>query len=148
MIGLKRLAVLVGAAAAAGVLFIVLRPDGDGDAAERTRPATTATTRTSGRRPPTPPRSRATKPVVVRIDVRGGRPLGGIRRATVEEGRRVVLVVTSDTPQEVHVHGYDVTRGTARGRPARLRFRATLTGRFEVELEGPHTQIGELTVLP
>lgn len=77
-----------------------------------------------------------------------GAPQGGIVRETVEKDERVVLVVTSDVADEVHLHGYDVTRDVAPGKPARLPFKATIPGRFEVELEDRGVQIADITVQP
>ena len=88
------------------------------------------------------------KPTVVRIDVVNGGPKGGIVRETVDKGDRVVLVVKSDTADEIHLHGYDISRNVAAGGTARITFRATLPGRFEVELENRGVQIADLTVQP
>ena len=79
---------------------------------------------------------------------RDGAPVGGIRRVTVARGRRIVLVVTSDVADHVHVHGYDIFRDVAPGAPARLAFRATLPGRFEAEMEDRAVQIVDLRVNP
>jgi hypothetical protein len=48
----------------------------------------------------------------------------------------------------VHLHGYDVMVDVAPGKPARLRFKATIPGRFEVELEDRGLHIAELEVRP
>ncbi len=85
---------------------------------------------------------------IVRIRVRGGVPVGGIARPRVDKGDRVVFVVTSDVADEVHVHGYDLSRDVGPGQPARIAFRATIVGRFEVELEDRRVPIAELTVNP
>jgi len=85
---------------------------------------------------------------VVRVVVVNGVPSGGIVRETVAKGDRVALVVTSDVADEVHVHGYDVSRDIAAGGTVRIRFKATLPGRFEVELEERGVPIAELTVSP
>ena len=77
-----------------------------------------------------------------------GAPKGGIVRATVDQGDRVVLVVPSDVADEVHLHGYDVLRDVAAGGTARIAFRATIPGRFEVELEDRGVQIADITVEP
>lgn len=88
-------------------------------------------------------------PVTIAITVRDGRPVGGIARPTVRRGDRVVLVVRSDISGEVHLHGYDLEQAVAPGSPARIRFRATVPGRFEIELHAhPELHIGELTVRP
>jgi hypothetical protein len=86
--------------------------------------------------------------VVVRVFVKEGRSAGGIRRATVSKGDRVRLVVLSDTTDEVHLHGYDLTTEVAPGRQGRIVFVAKVPGRFEIELEEAGVQIGELEVRP
>lgn len=88
------------------------------------------------------------QPIVVRVRVVNGAPKGGIVRKTVKKGDRVVVVVTSDVADHVHLHGYDVFRDVAAGGTARIRFRATLPGRFEVELENRGAQIADLTIEP
>ena len=108
------------------------------DASDDDRPATTTTTTTA----------EPAGPTVVRVRVVGGAPQGGIVRKTVQKGDRVVLVVTSDVADHVHLHGYDIMRDVAAGGTARIRFRATVPGRFEVELEDRGAQIADLTVQP
>ena len=107
-----------------------------------TQPSTTETTS------PTTTQEEPSGPTLVRIRVVGGASEGGIVRATVVEDERVVIVVTSDVADEVHLHGYDVSRPVTAGGTARLPFRATIPGRFEVELEERGIPIGELTVQP
>ena len=82
----------------------------------------------------------------MRIVIVGGVPKGGIVRQTVQKGDRLVVVVTSDVSDEVHVHGYDLKRDVAPGKPARIAFVANVPGRFEIELENRGLQIGDLTV--
>ena len=84
----------------------------------------------------------------MRVRVVGGAPQGGIVRRTVDQGDRVVIFVTSDVADHVHLHGYDIMRDVAPGRPARIPFRATVPGRFEVELEDRSLQIADITVRP
>ena len=110
-------------------------------------PGTTTGTPT-GTTPTTTTTTAAPRPTTVRIAVVGGVPRGGIVRATVHQGDHVVLVVTSDVADEVHLHGYDLKTEVAAGGTARLPFRATIPGRFEVELESRSTQIADLTVEP
>lgn len=88
----------------------------------------------------------AEKPTVVNILVVNAAPQGGIVRQTVDKGDRVVLVVKSDVADEIHLHGYDLSRDVTAGGTARLPFTATLPGRFEVELESRGVQIADLTV--
>jgi hypothetical protein len=104
---------------------------------------TTETTTTTETTPPPPP-----GPTQIRITVVNGAPKGGIVRETVQKGDRVVLVVRSDVSDHVHLHGYDIMRDVAPGRATRLPFRATIPGRFEVELEDRGVQIADVTVEP
>jgi pyruvate/2-oxoglutarate dehydrogenase complex dihydrolipoamide acyltransferase (E2) component len=97
--------------------------------------------------PPPPPPAPA-EPTTVRVIVRGGVPAGGVVRESTDKGDRVVVLVTSDVADEVHVHGYDLSRDVAPGAPARIAFPATIPGRFEIELEDRGVQIAELTVNP
>jgi hypothetical protein len=143
VLGLAGAAILVG-------LFLLLRPDdddGDGEQAAPPPPATTMTTRTTTTATTTT-RPNPPGPTTIPIVVRGGRVVGGLRRARLELGARAVLVVRADVSDHVHLHGYDIMRDVAPGRPARLRFRATIPGRFEVELEDRRLQIAQLEVRP
>jgi ABC-type glycerol-3-phosphate transport system substrate-binding protein len=85
-------------------------------------------------------------PVTVRVLVKGGKPVGGIQRATVKKGEKVAIVVRSDVADEVHVHGYDLHKDVDAGGTVRIVFPATITGVFEAELEDRKLQIVELTV--
>jgi hypothetical protein len=107
---------------------------------EQTETEQTETTTETETEPPKP------APTIVRVTVQDGVPKGGVVRASVDKGDRVVLVVSSDVADEVHVHGYDISRDVRAGGRARIAFRATIPGRFEVELEERHTPIAELTV--
>lgn len=95
---------------------------------------------------PTTSETSTPKPRTITIRVVGGKPQGGIKRPKVAKNEKVVLVVRSDVADEVHLHGYDVSRPVAAGGTARLPFVARIPGRFEVELEDRGVQIAELTV--
>lgn len=84
----------------------------------------------------------------LRITVRGGEPVGGVQRFTLTQGEQVSVRVVSDAADEVHVHGYDLMRDVGPGKPATFILRATLTGRFEIELEDRGVPIAELEVRP
>jgi hypothetical protein len=108
---------------------------------QTTTPTTTETQSTTGP-PPVP------EPTEVRVRIVGGAPKGGIVRKSVDQGERVVVIVTSDVSDHVHVHGYDLFADVAPGTRARIAFRARIPGRFVIELEDRHAQIAELTVEP
>ncbi|HKG09720.1 MAG TPA: hypothetical protein VKB07_04050 [Gaiellaceae bacterium] len=137
---MNRLLIAAAGIVVAVVLFLVFRPDG-GDDDSASPPPTTPTRETGTRSVPT-----TAAIVEIPIVVRGGKPVGGIKRATVAKDRVVVLVVRSDVADEVHLHGYNVMRDVEPGTPARLRFRATIPGQFEAELEERGLQIANITV--
>jgi len=142
-----RLLIGLGVVVALVALFLVFRPAEDDDE------VATGTTTTQVSAPPTlepTPTETETGPtsVPLNVTIRGGEPVGGIVRATATKGDVVVIVVRSDVVDHVHVHGYDLMADVAPGKPARMRFSASLTGRFEIELEDRGKQIAQLTVLP
>jgi hypothetical protein len=135
------LILVLGAAAVAVILFLVLRPSGGDETATETA-AATETTPTATTRPTV---SRAQ---IITVDVENGKPVGGVATATVKQGKRVALVVHSDVADEVHLHGYDLHRDVAAGGTATIAFTANIAGRFEAELENRKEQILSLTVEP
>jgi plastocyanin len=83
------------------------------------------------------------------IEVKGGKPVGGIREIKVKKGDTVDFVVTSDQGGEIHLHGYDVKEEIPDG-GGRVEFKleAANDGIYEIEVEATATQIGKLTVEP
>jgi heme/copper-type cytochrome/quinol oxidase subunit 2 len=65
---------------------------------------------------------------------------------TVNEGDQVRLRITSDEPLEFHLYGYDFDKQIKAGEPAELSIDATIPGRFEIENEQTHEQLGALLV--
>lgn len=80
------------------------------------------------------------------ITVEGGVVAEGGGRASVALGDTVVLAVTTDVSDEVHVHGYDLFADTRPGEMTTLEFAADIPGVFEVELEGAGLPLAELEV--
>jgi hypothetical protein len=137
-------------------LFFALRPDDDEDQAAQTTSAQTTTEpppATTEEPPVTteaPPPTTTQDPGTVHINyvIVGGKPEGGIARDSVARGRIVVINVTADVTDHVHVHGYDLMADVSPGAPATIRFTADAPGRFEIELEESGVQIAELEVRP
>jgi plastocyanin len=84
----------------------------------------------------------------VRIDVtvshRRVSPKPSVHR--VHLGDRVRLSVTSDQPDEVHLHGYDKEIEIQPGKPGTIDFTAGLPGIFEVETHKSNLQLLQLEV--
>lgn len=108
---------------ALGALFAVLRPDEPGG------PAADA------------PRERT-----IQLAVEDG--VMTPDEVEVGEGDRVKLLLTSEEPVDVHLHGYDLEREIERGEPTSLSFEADLTGRFEIEDHESEEVLGVLLVQP
>jgi FtsP/CotA-like multicopper oxidase with cupredoxin domain len=135
----QRIALVVAAVVVAVLAFVIAQPGDDEDEGDRaaTTPAQTETgggstggpEPTEAEEPPPPP----PEPEVTRIRMRGGAVVGGVKDIEVESGDTVRIVVASDAPDEIHLHGYDITRNAAPGNPARFRFEADAEGAFEIE---------------
>ena len=132
--------------------------DGESTEAETTTAATTTTTATTTAAATTTATTTATtsttktnphqirQVTIVRIEVVDAKPVGGIQRPKVKRNARVTLVVHSDTADEVHLHGYDLSADVEAGGTVRIPFVADTPGRFEVELENLGVQLAEITV--
>jgi hypothetical protein len=150
----RKVALIAAALGLLVSLYFALRPGDDNEAASTTTAVTAPATTTTEAPPATteaPPATTteaAPAPVQVDVVVVGGEPQGGIVRQSVDLDSAVVLTVTSDVADEVHVHGYDLMADVAPGAPATIRFTADAPGRFEIELENTGVQIAELEVRP
>jgi heme/copper-type cytochrome/quinol oxidase subunit 2 len=152
-----RWVVPVAGAAAVVVLFLLLRPDDEPSPAATASPVTTATpapTATSGptmtetgSATPSPTETPGREGARIEIEVSGG-VVSGPGEVEVPQGSRVEIEVEADVSDEVHVHGYDLLADVTPDRRARIAFRATATGVFEVELEGAGLLLLRLRVVP
>jgi hypothetical protein len=89
-----------------------------------------------------------TEASVPTVTVRDGEPAGGVEELEYEAGDRIRFRVRSNVADEVHVHGYDVTKEVPAGGSATISFPAEIEGIFEVEMHGSGAQIAELRVNP
>lgn len=156
------IAVLVG-------LFVLLKPDASAPptdnkatAAAAPAPAVPATAPTPSApgtaNAPTPVTTAAStpppsatpppEPRVFALDVRKGRLVSGPTVIQVKKGDEVVLRLTTDIADEMHLHGYDLNLKTRAGETSTLRFSATRTGRFGYELHHSKAELGALEVYP
>ena len=158
----QRIGVVAAAIVVAVAAFLIARPAGDDDEKTASRPSVTApqtessTTRTETATE-TPeestPEARPAPPKVKRIALNGGVVKGGPLTIKVRSGDTVRIAVSSDAPDEIHVHGYNLTKTAAPGQPARFRFKAKIEGDFEIESHtaedaGKEPLIARLQVTP
>lgn len=138
-----RIGLLVGAAVVVVIAFVALRPGSESDSKSGTTTAATSTATT----PAATTTVAKPKPRIPTVNVKSGKPVGGVRKIEVSEGEQIRFRVTDDAESTVHLHGYDVEKDVGPGNPASFNVKATITGRFEVELH-PATQVAEVTVNP
>jgi len=140
----QRITFLAIAAVIAVVAVIVLA--GGGDETDRSSnsgqtPSPAATATADGDTATATPTPTATpKPPLLEA--------GDVKALSFKEGETVRFRVRSDKQEELHVHGYDIKKDLEPGKTATVSFKATITGIFEIELEGSATQLASLKVVP
>jgi hypothetical protein len=140
-----RAALGIGAVALAVVLLIVLKGSDDNGESGGAGNGDAVSDAGSGGKKGAAAGAAHTVPTIV---VKDGAPVGGVRDLTYVEGDRIRFQVDSDVSDEIHIHGYDISKDIEAGGSARFDFPAGLEGVFEVELEGRTAQIAELRVNP
>jgi len=158
----SRVVALLVAVAVIVALFFAFRGGGEDEGATTTAAATTATT-TSGdgdgdrghhgngsghHGNGSGHHGNGSGLLIPTIEVVGGKPKGGVTELEFAKGDDIRFAVTSDSADEVHVHGYDVEGEVGPGDTAEFDFPADLEGVFEVELHHSGAQIAELTIEP
>jgi plastocyanin len=102
----QRLALVVGAIVVAVVAFVIVQSGGSDSG-----PKTSTTN----------------------IVLSGNKVKSGPSTISVTKGDTVHIVVTSDKPNTIHLHGYNIERQAAPGKAARFDFKANMEGVFEIE---------------
>lgn len=154
MTNLQKGGLVLAAVLVVAMGYIIAKPGGDPDV---TTVSTTAPLEAGPVPAPstetapadTTPAQATPAPARVTIEVKGGKPVGGIQDITVKKGDSVDFIVASDQGGEIHLHGYDVKKEIPDG-GGRVEFRlkAANDGIYEIEVEATATQIGKLTVEP
>jgi FtsP/CotA-like multicopper oxidase with cupredoxin domain len=138
---IHRIGVVLIALVAVVAAFVLLQPGEDpkatATAAAADAPATTSVVAT-----PATTTARHAPPAAPLLTA------GKVRTISVTHGDTVRFRVRSAVAEEVHVHGYDLTKDIEPGRTATMTFRAALEGVFEIEFEHSGTQIASLRVAP
>jgi cytoskeletal protein RodZ len=173
MSGVQRASIVLGALAVLLIVFVLLRGGDDSGSDSSSAPSATQTTAasSSAQSASTAQTTQSTTtddsgsetgstsddststsappvPAAQTIDVVNGQPQGGVKTVSFKKNDQVVLKVNSDTADEIHVHGYDLMKDVEKGGSVTFTFKATIEGRFEVELENAGTQIANLEVTP
>lgn len=134
MIRNGRIGLLALAAVIAVVVFVLARPEESSRKADDPSTNIDQTLPTQGREgEPTATAESAPPPPPTEIRLSDGQVEGGVQKIEARTGNAVRFLVISDTPYEIHLHGYDVEKQAAPGRPARFRIETGLEGVFEIE---------------
>jgi hypothetical protein len=80
--------------------------------------------------------------------VKDGKLASGQSVIQVHRGEQVVLRISSNATDELHLHGYDLHARITPQQTAVLEFNANRTGRFTLELHEAQTELGALEVYP
>jgi FtsP/CotA-like multicopper oxidase with cupredoxin domain len=139
----QRVALAALAVAVAVVAFVIVKPGGDSK--DKASTNTAAATKTTG--------GAQAAPAVERIQIKGGKPVGGVGTIKVKKGDPVRIVVSADAPDDIHLHGYDIEKRPTPGHPATYAFDANVEGVFEMEShkaerEGREPLVAKVVVEP
>jgi len=140
----------LGIAALIAVVAVVLLAGGGDDssdsgeqAAQTSTPTATATADEATPEPtetPTPTPTPRPEPPLLQA--------GSVKKLNFDEGDTVRFRVRSETPEEIHVHGYDREVEVPADKTVTVSFKGSITGIFEIEFHNSGEQIGELKVEP
>jgi FtsP/CotA-like multicopper oxidase with cupredoxin domain len=131
----QRIGLIVGAIIVAVVAFVIAQPGGgdDGNGSERAAQTAPARTDKGAAEGATETGTERAPPKIHRLRLQDGAVVGGVQRIKAVKGDTVRIVVTSNAPDDIHLHGYDIEKKTGPGQPARFVFRADIEGIFEIE---------------
>jgi heme/copper-type cytochrome/quinol oxidase subunit 2 len=147
----QRIGLLAAAALVAVVAIVVAVASGGSDNGGST---TTTESQSGGASTGTSSTSTAAaKPTAFKLDIKGGKPAGGVQDFKVKKGDKVTIVVSADAHDVIHLHGYDIEKDIEPGKPATFKFTASIEGIFEIESHvaedaGREPLMGKLTVEP
>lgn len=142
----------LGIAAVIAVVAVIVLAGGDDSEDGSSNTAATATATPSataatggaaaeeGTPTPTPTPKPKPKPVLLKA--------GSEKALNYEQGETVRFRVTSDVPEEIHVHGYDITKEVPAGETVTVSFKADINGIFEIEFHNSGAVLAQLKVVP
>lgn len=140
-----RIGIVLGAVVVLVVAYIIASGSGDDDNGKTAAATQTqAVTGQQGGASTTAPAA----PAVPVVTVKDAKPVGGIQKLKFTKGDQIRFKVVSDTTDEIHFHGYDIGQDVKAGGSTTFSVKATIEGRFVVELEDHGQQIAEVEVDP
>jgi hypothetical protein len=125
----QRIGLLAAAVVVAVAAFVIAQSGGDDNGDKTSTPAASGPGETSQ----TTDSNEPAQPQTFRINVKGGVVDGDTQTFTVKKNDRVRIVVSSDAPDQIHLHGYDIEKEATPGKPARFDFKANVEGAYIIE---------------
>lgn len=123
---------------------------GDDQPASGGTPATAGTptgqTSSPAVSPSGPATTSAQADVVITATVAGGKITPNTQTVKAKQGQSVMVTVTSDEADELHIHGYDKEVELQPGKPGSVTFTADTKGTFEIETHESGKLVAKLIV--
>jgi FtsP/CotA-like multicopper oxidase with cupredoxin domain len=89
------------------------------------------------------------EPAVPQIEMQGGEPVGGAQEIEVAEGDELRIEVITDTPDELHLHGFDLYFDIVPDKTNQVVVEsADIGGVFELESHTTGALLAEISVVP
>ncbi len=96
--------------------------------------------------PSGPASTAAQADVVITATVAGGKITPNTQTVKAKQGQSVMVTVTSDEADELHIHGYDKEVELQPGKPGSVTFTADTKGTFEIETHESGKLVAKLIV--
>ena len=122
----QRIGLLAAAVVVAVAAFVIAQSGGDSN--DNAEPATSGGSGTQSTQS-----SQPAQPQAFRINVKGGVVDGDTQTFTVKKNDIVRIVVSSDAPDQIHLHGYDIEKEADAGQAGPLRVQGERRGRLQLE---------------
>ena len=119
----QRIGLIAAAAVVAVVAIVIAVSSGGGDDNKNASSTSTSSNAT------------ASGPAVTtfNLKLKNAEIVGGAQTLTAKKDDIVRIVVSTDAPDQVHLHGYDIEKEATPAKPAVIRFKANIEGSFELE---------------
>ncbi len=145
---------LAGVVIAIIVFFFVANDDTADQESETTQTAETSATTSedTGDDEEEPEKEKPEKPAepeVPQLEIKDGAPVGGVLEVEVTVGDELRIDVTTDAPDELHLHTYDVYLDIVPGKTNELVVEnADIEGVIELESHSTGALLAEISVVP
>jgi hypothetical protein len=115
---------LIAAAVVVAVVAVIIATSGGADNGGSQPPTSSQATTSTG--------TSATV-TTFHLQLKDAAVVGGPKTFTAKKDDIVRIVVSTNAPDQVHLHGYDIEKEATPSKPAVIRFKANIEGSFELE---------------